>query len=160
MDLRRLRYFCAVAEELHFGRAAERMHVVQSAVSQQLKLLEEELGFDLLERSRQGGRLTVQGAVFLPEARAILSRVEAGIQRVRASADGAVARLVIGFVDNVLWSTLPRMLREFRSCRPMVELVLRPLVRTVQIEALRGSTIDVGSCPPLRLAKGSKRRYS
>ena len=154
MDLRRLRYFCAVAEELHFGRAAERMHVVQSAVSQQVKCLEEELGFDLLDRSRHGVRLTIQGTVFLPEARAILSRMEAGIQRVRASADGIVGRLAIGFVDNVLWSTLPPMLREFRSRRPMVELVLRPLDRAVQIDALRASSIDVGILPAPAPGKG------
>ncbi len=147
MELRRLRYFCAVAEELHFGRAAERMHVVQSAVSQQLKLLEEELGFALLERSRQGVKLTLQGAVFLPEARAILSRVEAGMQRVRASADGLVGRLAIGFVDNVLWSTLPPLLREFRTQRPMIELILKPMDRIAQAEALRASTIDVGILP-------------
>ena len=147
MDLRRLRYFCAVAEELHFGRAAERMHVVQSAVSQQLKLLEQELGFSLLQRSRQGVKLTLQGSVFLPEARAILSRVEAGMQRVRALADGLVGRLVIGFVDNVLWSTLPPLLREFRAKRPMVELILKPMDRVAQTEALRASTIDIGILP-------------
>jgi DNA-binding transcriptional LysR family regulator len=147
MELRRLRYFCAVAEELHFGRAAERMHVVQSAVSQQLKLLEEELGFALLDRSRQGVRLTLQGAVFLPEARAILSRVETGMLRARAAADGQVGRLVIGFVDNVLWSTLPQLLREFRTQRPMIELVLKPMDRTAQAEALRASTIDIGILP-------------
>lgn len=147
MELRRLRYFCAAAEELHFGRAAARMHVVQSAVSQQLKLLEEELGFALLERSRQGVKLTLQGAIFLPEARAILARVEAGLQRVRASADGLVGRLVIGFVDNVLWSTLPPLLREFRTQRPMIELILKPMDRIAQSEALRTSTIDVGILP-------------
>jgi len=147
MELRRLRYFCAVAEELHFGRAAERVHVVQSAVSQQLKLLEEELGFALLERSRHGVKLTLQGSVFLPEARAILSRVEAGMQRLRASADGLVGRLVIGFVDNVLWSTLPPLLREFRARLPMIELILKPMDRTAQAEALRASTIDIGILP-------------
>jgi len=154
MDLRRLRYFCAVAEELHFGRAAERMHVVQSAVSQQVKLLEEELGFALLERSRHGVRLTIQGAVFLPEARAVLLRVEAGMQHVRASADGTIRRLVIGFVDNVLWSMLPPMLREFRTRHPTVELVLRPMDRTAQTESLRASTIDVGILPAPAPGKG------
>ena len=147
MELRRLRYFCAVAEELHFGRAAQRMHVVQSAISQQLKLLEDELGFPLVERSRQGVKLTLQGAIFLPEARAILSRVEAGMQRVRASADGLVGSLVIGFVDNVLWSTLPPLLREFRIHRPMIELILKPMDRIAQTEALRASTIDIGILP-------------
>ena len=147
MDLRRLRYFTAVAEELHFGRAAERMHVVQSAISQQIKLLEEELGFPLLERSRHSVRLTVPGEIFLPEARDILRRTEEAVQRVRASAGGAVGRLTIGFVDNALWSVLPLILRQFRAQWPAVELSLQPLDRSSQMEALRGSIIDVGLIP-------------
>jgi DNA-binding transcriptional LysR family regulator len=147
MDLRRLRYFVAVAEELHFGRAAQRMHVVQSAVSQQVKLLEVELGFPLLVRTKQQVRLTVPGEIFLPEARAILSRAESGIQRARACAEGAIGRLAVGFVDNVLWSTLPPILRDFRAQRPLVHLTLRPLDRMAQIDALRSSTIDVGILP-------------
>jgi len=147
MDLRRLRYFCAVAEELHFGRAAQRMHVVQSAISQQVKLLEVELGGALLERSRHGVRLTIQGQVFLPEAYAILERVEAGVQRVRASVDGNIGRLSLAFVDNVLWGPLPPMLRAFHEYRPGIELVLRPLDRAAQIEALRAATIDLGILP-------------
>ncbi|WP_254019904.1 LysR family transcriptional regulator [Mesorhizobium escarrei] len=147
MDLRRLRYFTAVAEELHFGRAAERMHVVQSAVSQQVKLLEEELGFPLLERSRQKVRLTLPGEVFLPEARDILRRIEEATHRARASADGSIGRLAIGFVDNVLWSLLPPMLQVFRARWPEVELTLYPLDRTAQIEGLRGSVIDIGIIP-------------
>lgn len=84
MDLRRLRYFVAVAEELHFGRAAERAHVVQSAISQQLKLLEDELGFTLIRRSRQDVSLTLLGEVFLPAAREILQRTEEAVRRLKA----------------------------------------------------------------------------
>jgi DNA-binding transcriptional LysR family regulator len=147
MDLRRLRYFCAVAEELHFGRAAERMHVVQSAISHQMKLLEQELGLPLLERSRRGVGLTVQGKIFLPEAHAILARLETGIQRARAVADGAAGALSVSFVDNVLWSTLPPILRRFRAHRPNVDLTLRPLDRASQIDALRASTVDLAILP-------------
>jgi DNA-binding transcriptional LysR family regulator len=147
MDLRRLRYFTAVAEELHFGRAAQRMHVVQSAVSHQVKLLEEELGFALLERSRHNVRLTVPGEIFLPEARDLLRRAEEAMRRARASADGAVGRLAIGFVDNVLWSILPPILRDFRQSWPQVALTLHPLDRTAQIEALKTSVIDIGIMP-------------
>jgi len=147
MDLRRLRYFVAVAEELHFGRAAERVHVVQSAISQQIKLLEEEFGFALFERSRNRVTLTVPGEVFLPEARDILRRSEAALHRARASADGTVGRLAIGFVDNVLWSVLPPILRDFRVARPEVELTLRPMARSEQIEALRAGVIDIGILP-------------
>lgn len=147
MDLRRLRYFVAVAEELHFGRAAQCMHVVQSAISHQVKLLEEELGFQLLERTRHQVRLTVPGAVFLPEARELLRRAEEAVRRTRASAQGSVGRLAIGFVDNILWSMLPPMLRDFRTALPHVELALHPLDRAGQIEALRASAIDIGIMP-------------
>ncbi|NPT55953.1 LysR family transcriptional regulator [Paraburkholderia sp. 5N] len=147
MDLRRLRYFTAVAEELHFGRAAQRMHVVQSAVSHQVKLLEEELGFSLLERSRHNVRLTVPGEIFLPEARDLLRRADEAMRRARASADGTVGRLAIGFVDNVLWSILPPILRDFRQRWPQVELTLHPLDRSAQIEAIRTSVIDIGIMP-------------
>ena len=147
MDLRRLRYFTAVAEELHFGRAAQRMHVVQSAVSHQVKLLEEELGFSLLERSRHNVRLTVPGEIFLPEARDLLRRADEAMRRARASADGTVGRLAIGFVDNVLWSILPPILRDFRQRWPQVELTLYPLDRSAQIESIRTSVIDIGIMP-------------
>lgn len=147
MDLRRLRYFMAVAEELHFGRAAQRMHVVQSAVSHQVKLLEEELGFSLLERSRHNVRLTVPGEIFLPEARDLLRRADEAMRRARASADGTVGRLAIGFVDNVLWSILPPILRDFRQRWPQIELTLHPLDRSAQIEAIRTSVIDIGIMP-------------
>ncbi|RDK08770.1 LysR substrate-binding domain-containing protein [Cupriavidus lacunae] len=147
MDLRRLRYFAAVAEELHFGRAAERMHVVQSAVSHQVKLLEEELGFPLLERSRHKVRLTVPGEIFLPEALDLLRRTDEAVHRARSSAEGAVGRLAIGFVDNVLWSILPPMLRDFRKQWPSIKLTLHPLDRAEQIEALRTSVIDIGIIP-------------
>jgi DNA-binding transcriptional LysR family regulator len=147
MDLRRLRYFVAVAEELHFGRAAERVHVVQSAISQQIKLLEEEFGFPLFERSSNRVTLTVPGEVFLPEARDILRRAGVALQRARASAEGTVGRLGIGFVDNVLWSVLPPILRDFRAARPEIELSLRPMARNEQLEALRGGAIDIGIMP-------------
>src|SRR5271155_3655292 len=155
MDLRRLRYFVAVAEELHFGRAAEKMFVVQSAVSQQVKLLEEELGLALFERTRQKVTLTVPGEIFLPEARAILRRTDEGVERARASAGGAIGRLTIGFVDNVLWTVLPPVLRDFRRQSPSIDLKLRQLNRVPQIEALQGSVIDIGIMPsPLPLERG------
>ena len=147
MDLRRLRYFVAVAEELHFGRAAEKVCVVQSAVSQQIKLLEEELGFALFERTRQKVLLTVPGEIFLPEARAILRRTEEGLERVRASADGLTGRLTIGFVDNVLWAVLSPVLRAFRSQAPNIDVKLHPLNRVPQLEAIQGAVIDIGIMP-------------
>lgn len=147
MDLRRIRYFLAVAEQLHFGRAAEQVHVVQSAVSQQIKLLEEELGFALFERTRQKVHLTVAGAVFVPEARAILRRCDEAIGKVAAAVDGTLGRLAVGFVDSILWSPLPRTLGTFRDQYPNVDLTLLPLGRAAQTEALLNGSIDVGIMP-------------
>ncbi|AIO36145.1 bacterial regulatory helix-turn-helix, lysR family protein [Burkholderia cenocepacia] len=147
MDLRRIRYFVAVAEELHFGRAAEKVNVVQSAVSRQIKLLEEELDFTLFTRIGQKVGLTIPGEIFLPEAYAILQRADEGLERVRASARGTVGRLTIGFVDAALWATLPAILSEFRSQAPSIDLQLRQLDRISQIEALNSSAIDLAIIP-------------
>ncbi|KQX24924.1 hypothetical protein ASD01_26445 [Ensifer sp. Root423] len=156
MDLRRLRHFVAVAEELHFGRAAERAHVVQSAISQQLKLLEDELGFTLIRRSRQDVSLTLLGEVFLPAAREILQRTEEAVRRLKASASGIVGRLSIGFVDNVLW-TLLSPIRDFRERWPHVDLKLIPMDRDVQVEAIAAGTVDIGIIPaPSHLAAAVK----
>jgi DNA-binding transcriptional LysR family regulator len=147
MDLRQLRYFAAVAEHLHFGRAAEYVHVVQSAVSLQIKSLEEELGVQLLERSRREVKLTASGQLFLPQAKQILKQAESAIRLARAAVDGAVGLLNIGFVDNCLWSLLPPLLRDFRQRYPAVELSTRPLDRQVQLKALREGAIDIGIIP-------------
>ncbi|MFD1558233.1 LysR substrate-binding domain-containing protein [Paraburkholderia silviterrae] len=147
MDLRRIRYFVAVAEELHFGRAAEKVNVVQSAVSRQIKLLEEELGFTLFTRIGQKVGLTIPGEIFLPEACAILQRADEGLERVRASSRGTVGRLKIGFVDVALWATLPAILREYRNQAPSIDLQLRQLDRISQIEALDTSVIDLAIIP-------------
>jgi DNA-binding transcriptional LysR family regulator len=142
-----LRYFVAVADSLHFGKAAASMNVVQSAISQQIKLLEEELGVMLLERSRHNVRLTASGEVFLPMARKLLWQAEEVVRVVRASGDGAIGRLSIGFVDNVLWSVLPPILREYRTALPLVELMLRPIDRVAQLKALADAALDIAIVP-------------
>ena len=147
MDLRRLRYFIAVAENLHFGRAADKVNVAQSAISRQIRLLEEELGFALFTRTRKKVGLTIPGEIFLPEAHAIMQRAEEALERVRASGRGTVGRLTIGFVDVALWTRLPTVLRELRSRSPLVDLQLRQLDRIAQIEALETSAIDLGIIP-------------
>lgn len=147
MELRRLRYFVAVAEELHFGRAADKVNVVQSAVSHQIKLLEEELGFPLFDRARQKVTLTPLGEAFLPEATAILLRAQQGIERARATAAGTVGSLVIGFVDSALWGVLPSLLRTFRTQHPLITLKLVQLDRMALIAALRNSSIDIAIMP-------------
>jgi DNA-binding transcriptional LysR family regulator len=147
VDYRRLRYFVAVATNLHFGKAATRMNVVQSAISQQITLLEEELGVQLLERSRHKVQLTTSGEVFLPLARKLLSQLDEVVRVVQKSGDGTIGHLALGFVDNVLWSVLPPILRECRSALPKVDLVLRPWDRAMQLKALADSTLDVAIVP-------------
>lgn len=147
LELKRLRVFVAVAEELHFGRAAERLHLVQSAVSQQLKLLEQELGTLLLERTRRQVTLTDAGRLFLPEARCVLWRADAAARVARAAGSGNAGRLELGFVDNALWSGMPASVRLFRQRFPAVELGLQQLDRSEQIAALRGGGIDLGLLP-------------
>jgi DNA-binding transcriptional LysR family regulator len=147
MELRRLRYFVAVAEELHFGRAARKINVVQSAISHQVRLLEGELGFALFERTRQKVTLTALGEIFLREAVAILLRARQGVERARASAAGKVGSLTIGFVDNALWGVLPSILRNFRVKYPSIDLKLLQMDRVAQIEALQSSSIDIAIMP-------------
>ncbi len=148
MELRHLRYFLAVAEELHFRRAAERLHISQPPLSQQVRALEAELGVVLLERNRRGVALTPAGSVFLAEARVILAAVDTAAESARSVARGAAGRLSIAFVGSAMHSALPAVLRAHRLAFPQVELALRELPTGGQAEALRAGRIDVGVIRP------------
>jgi DNA-binding transcriptional LysR family regulator len=150
MDLRQLRYFVAVAEKLHFGHAAESVNVVQSAISQQIKLLEEELRVVLLERSRPNVKLTEAGRRFLPECKRVLLQAEEAMRVAKQASAGYVGRIRVGFVDNALWSLLPPLIREFRDRFAEVDLELLPLDRGAQIRALEDHAIDIGITPTPR----------
>lgn len=147
MDLRRVRYFVAVADSLHFGRAAERMNVVQSAISQQLRLLEDELGVGLLERDRHNVQLTDSGRLFLVECRLLLSQAEKAKRVARNAASGVTGHITVGFVDNALWLVLPTLLRSFHDQHIGVELTLQPVDRSAQVRGLEDRTIDVALIP-------------
>ncbi|MGE4293073.1 MAG: LysR family transcriptional regulator [Desulfovibrio sp.] len=144
MELRQLRYFQAVAEELHFGRAADRVHIAQPPLSQQIKRLEEELGVELLRRSSRKVELTPEGARFLESAREILERVEGAVHAVRAMARGEAGRLRVGFVGPASDSLFPEAVRDYRAENPGVQLVLLEMGTTDQLEALRRGEIDLG----------------
>src|SRR5580693_1592174 len=145
MELRHLRYFLAVAEELHFHRAATRLHISQPPLSQQIRALERELGVTLLSRNRRRVALTAAGEAFLDDARSILAAVERASERARGIARGSLGTLAIGFVGSAMFSPkLPQILREFRARHPDVELVLRELPTTVQLAALAAGELDVG----------------
>jgi DNA-binding transcriptional LysR family regulator len=148
MELRHLKYFVAVAEELHFGRAAERLFIAQSALSQQIQSLEAELEVPLFERTKRWVRLTSAGQALLEDARDILLSVEQAVRRSRRVARGEVGQLRIGFTILALHSVLPELLKTFRDRYPDVTLTLSEISTRHQIEALRANQIDLGFLHP------------
>ncbi|MFV0265397.1 MAG: LysR substrate-binding domain-containing protein [Kluyvera sp.] len=148
MDLRHLRYFLAVAEEGHFGRAAERLHIVQPALSMQIKALEEELGGPLLVRTSRKVELTDAGRLLLDEARRTLAQVEHARQTVQRSIRGEIGRVRVGFAGNAVFSgTLTRDLRAFRHAYPDAELVVREIPPLLQADALLTGQLDIAYTP-------------
>ncbi|TQL54031.1 LysR substrate-binding domain-containing protein [Subtercola boreus] len=127
MELRHLRYFVAVAEELHFRKAAETLHIVQPALSKQISSLENELGLMLLERDRRHVTLTEAGKTFLEEAIAVLARADGAKSRAIAVSRGQVGSLNIGFIQPALAELVPRSLRRFRKEYPEVRIRLTEL---------------------------------
>jgi DNA-binding transcriptional LysR family regulator len=148
MELRHLRYFVVLAEELHFGRAAQRLHIVQPALSKQVIALERELGLALLDRSH-GVSLTPAGVLFYGEARAILDRVSAAVQATQATARGELGSLDIGFIGPAMWSVLPSILREHRRSHRDLRYRLQEISSPDQLERLRARSLDVGFLRPL-----------
>jgi DNA-binding transcriptional LysR family regulator len=142
--LRLLRYFVAVAEELHFGRAAERLHVAQPGLSQQIRALERQLGVQLLERTSRQVRLTPAGALLLGEARRIIAQTERAVDHVRRAGLGQAGRITLAAIGSATFDVVPRLLREHRRRYPEVEVLLREMSTPAQVHALRGGEIDVG----------------
>jgi DNA-binding transcriptional LysR family regulator len=144
MELRHLRYFVAVAEELHFGRAAVRLSIVQPSLSQQIRQLEDELGFPLLQRTKRSVELTNAGKVFLSEAQQVLTQVQEAKRAAQRAYRGEEGRLVIGYISSSTYDVLPMMLRAYRERFPHVEVALRELTTHEQIRALEEEYIQVG----------------
>lgn len=144
MELRHCRYFVAVAEELHFGRAAKRLGISQPPLSQQIRSLEQELGVELLRRTKRVVRLTSAGEVFLQAARKLLRGVEDSMDVTRRAARGEVGTLQVGYAPGVEVEILPRVLRAFARRYPAVDVRLAPLPTRDQIDALRQRRIDAG----------------
>ena len=143
-DLRLLRYFVAVAEELHFRRAAERLHVAQPGLSQQIKVLERRIGVRLLERTSRQVRLTAAGGLLLAESRRLLAETERALDRVRRTGRGEIGRLTVAAIGSATYDVVPRLLRAHRERYPDVEVVLREMSTPAQVHALRAGEIDVG----------------
>lgn len=149
MELRHLRYFRAVAEELHFGRAAERLHMAQPPLSQQIRQLERELRVTLLTRSTRSVELTAAGRAFLGRTVQILDAVDDAREQARRIADGAEGRLVIGCVGSATYSLLPQLVRALRKALPNVDLSVRgEMLAPAQLAALHAGEIDLGLLRP------------
>jgi len=148
LELRHLRYFVAVAEELHFGRAAARLNVAQPALSQQIKQLERELGALLLARTKRRVALTEPGRLFLAEARRTLTQAALAVEVARGAEAGQVGRLRIGYVDAALWSPLPEVIRAFRERYPRVALTMFERLPAEHPADIRRGDVDLAIGPP------------
>lgn len=145
MELRHLRYFVAVGEEQHYGRAAKLLFIAQPALSRQIQDLEKELGFKLFERLPRGVKLTTAGQQFLIDARHILREVNEAVLRADRLARGQSGILRIGFLEHTSWTgVVPNSFRRFREQRPSVELQLQPATTLQQLDAIRSGRLDAG----------------
>jgi DNA-binding transcriptional LysR family regulator len=145
MELRHLRYFVAVGEEQHFGRAAQRLRIAQPALSRQIQDLEDEIGFKVFDRLPRGVRISAAGRLFLEDARRILHQVNEATTRARRVASGQSGTLQVGFVESVSWhGIVPESFKRFREARPDAELQLRPMSSAEQMEAIRLGSLDAG----------------
>ena len=148
MELRHLRSFLAVAEELHFGRAAARLHISQPPLSQQIRRLEDELGARLFRRTKRRVELTPAGHAFLTEARLTLAQAERAVGAAQRAARGELGELVVGYVASATYGPLPNVIRMFRKRFPDVDLRLQNLRSVQQRQALVDRGIDVGIVRP------------
>lgn len=147
-ELWQLRYFVAVAERLHFGRAAEALHISQPPLSRAIRALEERLGVALFHRTRRKVELTPEGARLLEEARRALAQLERTVLELRGMAAGEQGRLRIGFVSLADYGVLPGLLKAYKSARPGVTLALREMLSPEQSSALAAGALEFGLLLP------------
>ncbi len=144
LETRDLASFAVLAEQLHFGRAADRLHVSQPALSKRIRSLEEKIGGPLLVRNRRGVSLTAAGAMFYKESRRLLRDIEIAFEAARAATSGQLGKLRLGVGISTVHSLIPRALLKFREARPGVEIEVADMSTLNQIEALIGGRLDVG----------------
>ena len=145
MELRHLRYFVAVGEDQHYGRASRRLGVAQPALSRQIQDLENEIGFKLFDRMPRGVRLSAAGELFLEDARRILQEVGEATARAARAARGQSGTLRVGFAENVSWhGVAPDSFRRFREQQPGADLQLQPAPSLEQLDAIRSRRLDAG----------------
>ncbi|MEE8058974.1 MAG: LysR family transcriptional regulator [Pseudomonadales bacterium] len=143
-EFRRLKHFIAVAEELHVGRAAVRLHISQPPLSRSIHQLEAFLGVQLFVRTPQGVELTNEGEVFLKEARKILQMVERACEFTAQAQRGEIGRLIIGYYGSAIFNVLPRLMAAFKLRYPSAALSIHNMNKSEQIQALRDHSIHIG----------------
>src|ERR1700741_1864215 len=145
MELRHLRYFVAVGEDQHYGRAARRVRVAQPALTRQIQDLEEEIGFKLFDRLPRGVKISAAGKIFLEDVRRILQQVNEATIRAGRVARGQAGTLRVGFTENASWhGVVPDSFRQFRQRQPDAELQLQPAASLEQLDAIRSGRLDAG----------------
>jgi LysR family transcriptional regulator, benzoate and cis,cis-muconate-responsive activator of ben and cat genes len=156
MELRHLRYFIAVAEQENVSRAALKLHVSQPGISRQIHDLEDEIGFQLFERSAKSLRLTDAGRKFLEEARAVLRRTEEAVRNARAVADGGNREIHVGYAPSLTIQILPRALRTFQAKFPGTRVALHDLSTEEMLSGLRTGKLQVTlmAQPPDKMLRG------
>jgi DNA-binding transcriptional LysR family regulator len=148
MELRHLRYFSTVANELHFGRAAEKLHIAQPPLSKQIQDLEAELGFELFTRTKRSVALTPAGQAFLIEVNQIFQQLDRAIDIGKKTSRGELGQISIGFVGSATYNILPVILQQFRDRYPHVQIELHELTTDRQLIWLREGRIDIGLIRP------------
>ncbi|KAA0113264.1 LysR family transcriptional regulator [Methylobacterium sp. P1-11] len=156
IELRHLRYFLTVVDELNFGRAAERLRIAQPGLSQQIKALEEIVGASLFDRSRRAIRLTLAGELFAEEARRALSQVERGLLLAQKASRGELGHITVGYVGSAAYTgVLTTIVGQFRQAFPDVQLDIAEMEMSRQLEELGEGRLDVGFVrPPVELPAG------
>jgi DNA-binding transcriptional LysR family regulator len=144
MNIRQLQYFLAVAQELNFTRASERVNVAQPALSQQIMALEDELGTALFTREKRKVSLTPAGAILVEHAQRVLNAASTAVAAVRAAQRGAAAHLTVGAIYSAIYNFLPNTLREFKSLVENAEVSLQEMTIAQQIAGLKEGTIEIG----------------
>ena len=148
MENRQLRYFLAVAQELHFGRAADRLQITQPALSKQITAMEQELGVQLLFRTKRSVQLTHAGKVLFDQAQQLLLQTEVAIQLTQRTARGEIGQLTLGFTETATHTVLPHWIRRFHQDYPQVEIVMEEMNTETQVKALNEGEIDLAFLHP------------
>jgi DNA-binding transcriptional LysR family regulator len=154
MEFRHLRYFLVLAEELHFGRAAQRLSISQPPLSLNIQQLEASVGAQLFNRNSRGVQLTAAGLAFVPAARALLAQASSAAREAREVAEGQSGQLLIGFAGTMLYCGLPQILRRFQASHPRLRLVLQEMSSSEQLSELLRDRLDVGFVHTPRVPPG------